>query len=85
MRLEYLPTFRLFSGGGGVNVSKYYRPICVFPKMVVELQKHPKMIIFSSMGVVGYHHFRKPPYMGIIWKALEAEPKRNPKAAKGDI
>ena len=36
--------------------------IWVFPKMVVP-PKHPKMVILvGKPRVVGYHHFRKPPY-----------------------
>ena len=36
--------------------------IWVFPKMVVP-PKQPKMIILVGKPmVVGYHHFRKPPY-----------------------
>ena len=35
----------------------------VFPNIMVP-PKHPKMIIFSRKTlVVGYHHFRKPPYL----------------------
>ena len=41
-------------------------PIWVFPKIVVP-PKHPKMIIFSRKPmVVGYHHFRKPPFRSSI-------------------
>ena len=42
-----------------------FEEIWGFPKMVVP-PKHPKMIIFTVVGkhmVVGYHHFRKQPYM----------------------
>ena len=46
--------------------------IWVFPSMVVP-PKHPKMIIFSRKApwLLGYHHFRKPPY---IPKSIKFQP-----------
>ena len=44
-------------------VRTYLTWLWMFPKMVVP-PKHPKMIIFSRKPmVVGYHHFRKHPYI----------------------
>ena len=46
-------------------------PIWVFPKMVVS-PKHPRIIILVGKPiVVGYHHFRKPPYIPISLKHPE--------------
>ena len=53
-----------------VQLNGKKRPSCniwVFPKMVVP-PKHPKIIIFSRKTmVVGYPHFRKPPFHIFFW------------------
>ena len=61
---------------GCINIIYIY--IRVFPKMVVP-PKHLKMVIFSRKTnsiVVGYHHFRKPPYIYIyLYDLLRGHPR----------
>ena len=57
---------RVFSKWAWHKISVYI--LWSFPWKMVVPPKHPKMIIFKTGKpmVVGYHHFRNPPYIYII-------------------
>ena len=49
---------------------KHLHGIWVFPYVVVPANTPKWSFLVGKPMVVGYHHFRKPPYTGLLWHSL---------------